>query len=248
MDNPIRLHWLDPSAPDQAFPPHSQALRDPNGLIAIGGDLSPQRLLRAYHDGIFPWFNPDEPILWWSPDPRVVLRPERLHISRSLQRAIRRADYGISFNNAPGAVLAACAAPREPQQGTWLGLQMRRAYMTLYRQGHMKTVEVWRHGKLIGGIYGVVLGRMFYGESMFSRASNGSKIAMVWLCRFMREHDMPLLDCQVGSAHLHRLGAEEMPRDEFLDVLREACSATPPAWHCPADAPCDALHLPAQAG
>lgn len=244
MENPIRLHWLDPSAPDQAFPPHSQALRDPNGLIAIGGDLSTRRLLRAYREGIFPWFNPDEPILWWSPDPRVVLPTDAMYISRSLRRRLARADFAITFDCAPEVLLKACAKPRGPGQGTWLGMQMRRAYLALFQTGHMHTVEVWQDGQLAGGIYGVALGRMFFGESMFSRMTDGSKIAMAWLCRFMHANGMPLLDCQVGSAHLYRLGARNLPRAAFLDRLRGLCDHEPPTWQVPDDAPTDPAHLP----
>ena len=245
MDNPIRLHWLDPKDPAQPFPSPGRALRDPDGLLAIGGDLSTARLLRAYREGIFPWFNPDEPILWWSPDPRTVLPTGRMHVSRSLRRAVRRADYAIRFNTATDAVMAACAAPREPGQGTWLGLQMRRAYRSLFDAGAMKTVEVWRAGTLVGGVYGVAIGRMFYGESMFSTVDNASKIALFWLCRFMAAQRMPLLDCQVGSDHLASLGAEGMPRAQFIEMVQRLVNEAPPDWTEPADAPAAAEHLPA---
>lgn len=244
MDNPIRLHWLDPQDPAQPFPSPGRALRDPDGLLAIGGDLSVARLLRAYRQGIFPWFNPDEPILWWSPDPRTVLPSDAMHVSRSLRRATRRADYAISFDTAPEAVMEACAAPRSAGQGTWLGLQMRRAYRALFDTGHLFSVEVWRHGALIGGVYGVRLGRMAFGESMFSRADNGSKIALYWLMRFMQAERMPMLDCQVGSPHLSRLGATGLARAQFIEAIRPLCAAEAPLWQAPEDAPHAAEHLP----
>ncbi|WP_420427069.1 leucyl/phenylalanyl-tRNA--protein transferase [Algiphilus sp.] len=242
MDNPIRLHWLDPKDPAQPFPPAGRALRDPNGLLAIGGDLSTARLLRAYREGIFPWFNPDEPILWWSPDPRTVLPTHAMHVSRSLRRAIRRADYAVRFNSAPDAVLDACAAPRAPGQGTWLGLQMRKAYRNLFDVGAMKTVEIWRNGHLIGGVYGVAIGRMFFGESMFSAADNGSKIALYWLCQFMDAHDMPILDCQVGSPHLQSLGAVAMPRPQFIESVWRLTRLPAPLWTAPEAAPSSPQH------
>ncbi|MHA7835665.1 MAG: leucyl/phenylalanyl-tRNA--protein transferase [Algiphilus sp.] len=242
MDNPIRLHWLDPKDPAQPFPPAGRALRDPNGLLAIGGDLSTARLLRAYREGIFPWFNPDEPILWWSPDPRTVLPTHAMHVSRSLRRAIRREDYAVCFNSAPDAVLDACAAPRAPGQGTWLGLQMRKAYRNLFEVGAMKTVEIWREGRMIGGVYGVAIGRMFFGESMFSTADNGSKIALYWLCQFMDAHDMPVLDCQVGSPHLQSLGAVEMPRTQFIESVWRLTRLPAPHWTVPPAAPSSSHH------
>ncbi|MEQ9012027.1 MAG: leucyl/phenylalanyl-tRNA--protein transferase [Algiphilus sp.] len=246
MDNPIRLHWLDPKDPAQPFPPAGRALRDPNGLLAIGGDLSSARLLRAYREGIFPWFNPDEPILWWSPDPRTILPTQGMHVSRSLRRAVRRANYAVSFNTAPDAVLEACAAPRAPGQGTWLGLQMRKAYRALFDEGAMKTVEIWREGRLIGGVYGVAIGRMFFGESMFSSADDGSKIALYWLCHFMNACEMPMLDCQVGSPHLQRLGAVDIPRSQFIESVWRLTSLPAPNWKVPEAAPSTLHHYPAR--
>jgi leucyl/phenylalanyl-tRNA--protein transferase len=244
MDNPIRLHWLDPKDPAQPFPSPGRALRDPDGLLAIGGDLSVARLLRAYRQGIFPWFNPDEPILWWSPDPRTVLPSEGMHVSRSLRRAVARADYAVSFNRAPDAVMAACSAPREPGQGTWLGFQMRRAYRALFDASALTSVEIWRDGQLVGGVYGVTIGAMVFGESMFSRADNASKIALFWLTRFMCAQAMPMLDCQVGSPHLASLGAIGIPRAQFIDALRPLCEAPVPHWIVPDEAPQSPSHLP----
>jgi leucyl/phenylalanyl-tRNA---protein transferase len=222
MDNPIRLHWLDPRNPRQPFPPAHLAMRDPNGLLAIGGDLSATRLIRAYSQGIFPWYNPDEPILWWCPDPRAVLRPEQFHVSRSLARRLRKQDFALSLNRAFGTVLDACSLPRASGRGTWLGAEMKRAYHALHELGYAQSVEVWRHGELIGGIYGVTLGRAFFGESMFSRATDGSKIALHYLCRQLTAWKFRLLDCQIGSPHLASLGAIEMPRARFLHTLEQA--------------------------
>lgn len=244
MDNPIRLHWLDPEDTAQPFPSPGRALRDPDGLLAIGGDLSAPRLLRAYAQGIFPWFNPDEPILWWSPDPRAVLPCADMHVSRSLRRALGRDDYAVSFDRAPDAVMAGCAAPRVPGQGTWLGLQMRQAYGALFAAGYLFSVEIWRAGALIGGVYGVRIGAMVFGESMFSRADDASKIALYWLTRFMVTESLPMLDCQVGSPHLHSLGAVSMPRAQFIESIRPLCAATAPRWRVPEDAPQSTEHLP----
>lgn len=245
MENPIRLHWLDPRNPGQPFPPVHLAMRDPNGLLAIGGDLSQQRLLRAYAQGIFPWFNPDEPILWWCPNPRAILIPADLHVSRTLRRVIRREDYAVTLDQAFPDVLEACAAPRLRSHGTWLGDDMQRAYFDLHRNGHAHSLEVWRKGQLIGGIYGVALGRTFFGESMFSRADNGSKIAIYWLCQQLRAWNFDLLDCQITSAHLLRLGAAEVTRDEFLKALARSVTKPgfPGPWQFDIAAPAHSAHL-----
>jgi leucyl/phenylalanyl-tRNA--protein transferase len=244
MDSPVRLHWLDPRNPHQPFPPVHLAMRDPNGLLAIGGDLVPQRLLRAYAQGIFPWYNPDEPILWWCPDPRAVLVPSQLHVSRSLQRAIRRADYAVTLDTRFEAVVASCAAPRARSRGTWLGDDMREAYRQLYELGHAHSIELWRDGELVGGLYGVALGRVFFGESMFSRVDNGSKIALYWLCRQLEAWDFPLIDCQVSSDHLLSLGAQTLRRDDFLRRLANAVAEGPPPgrWRFDVDVPSDVGH------
>ncbi len=244
MDSPVRLHWLDPRNPQQPFPPAHLAMRDPNGLLAIGGDLSPQRLLRAYGQGIFPWYNPDEPILWWCPDPRAVLDPEHLHVSRSLQRALRRADYAVTLDQAFDAVVDACAGPRARSRGTWLGDDMRQAYRQLHQLGHAHSVEMWRDGALVGGLYGIALGRIFFGESMFSRVDDGSKIALYWLCRQLQDWRFPLIDCQVSSDHLLRLGAHSVARDDFLRVLAGAVreGPAPGHWRFERGVPCELQH------
>jgi leucyl/phenylalanyl-tRNA--protein transferase len=219
---PIRLPWLDPSRPEQPFPPVEQALTEPNGLLALGGDLSPARLLNAYRHGIFPWYGAGEPILWWSPDPRCVFRPNSIHVSRSLRKALNRHDYRVTLDHAFEAVVRACAAPRAGQRGTWLVPEMISAYLRLHHEGWAHSCELWRDGELIGGIYGVSLGRAFFGESMFSRAPNGSKIALIWLARQLAVWQFELLDGQVGSPHLYRLGAFDLARDRFLAALAAA--------------------------
>lgn len=246
MDSPVRLHWLDPRNPHQPFPPAHLAMREPNGLLAIGGDLSLTRLLRAYSQGIFPWYNPDEPILWWCPDPRSVLLPSTLHVSRSLRRAIARGDYAVTLDRAYAAVLDACAGPRRGSRGTWLGDDMRRAYRQLHEHGYGHSVEVWRAGELIGGLYGIALGGVFFGESMFSHADNASKLALYWLCRQLDAWAFELVDCQVSSAHLDSLGATDLPRGEFLRRLALALDTRrrPGVWRFQIDRPCDPLHLP----
>ncbi|MES0874397.1 leucyl/phenylalanyl-tRNA--protein transferase [Sinimarinibacterium thermocellulolyticum] len=246
MESPVRLHWLDPRHPDQPFPPVHLAMREPNGLLAIGGDLSLTRLLRAYAQGIFPWYNPDEPILWWCPDPRAVLEPARFHVSRSLHRVLRKAAYAVTLDRAFDAVLEGCAGVRRGHPGTWLGADMRRAYRQLHAHGHAHSVEVWRDGTLIGGLYGVVSGRVFFGESMFSAAPDGSKIALAWLCRQLQQWDFPLIDCQVRSAHLDSLGACEISRERFLHTLAlsHARPHPPGPWRFSIEVPCAVQHLP----
>ncbi len=213
------IPWL--SRTSHQFPPVTQALLDPNGLLAAGGDLSPERLLNAYRNGIFPWFNPGEPILWWSPDPRCVLYTQRLHISRSLRKHLKRNDYQVTFDKAFGAVMDACAEPRSGSDGTWISRQMRLAYTQLHLTGHAHSVEVWRNQELIGGLYGIALGRMFYGESMFSRETNASKIGFAWLVEQLKIWGYPLIDCQVHNPHLVSLGAEEIARETFLQQLNQ---------------------------
>ena len=231
--------------PDPVFPPVEDALREPDGLLAIGGDLSATRLLSAYAQGIFPWYNPDEPILWWCPDPRAILLPSAFHVSRSLARRLRKDDYAVTLNRAFPAVLEACSAPRARGRGTWLGPDMKQAYQDLHERGHAQSIEVWQRGQLAGGLYGVSLGRAFYGESMFSRADDGSKIAMYWLCRQLREWDFELMDCQISSPHLATLGAVELPREEFLGRLRGAVAQPGPTgrWRFDIDVPMSAAHL-----
>ena len=248
MENPIRLHWLDPRDPHQSFPPPHLAMRDPNGLLAIGGDLAIPRLLRAYSQGIFPWYNPDEPILWWCPDPRAVLRPDGMLVSHSLRKSIRRENYAVTLDQAFIDVLNGCAGARNKNRGTWLGQDMRQAYIELHRQGHAHSVELWRSGHLIGGLYGVSVGHMFFGESMFSRADDASKIALYYLCQQLKHWNFDLIDCQISSAHLLTLGAQELNRDAFL--LRLAQSVRKPGfvgpWSFDITIPSSSEHLPVE--
>lgn len=214
------LTWLGPADP---FPPVERALRNPNGLLAAGADLSSARLLAAYRRGIFPWYSGDEPILWWSPDPRMVLYCAELKVSRSLDKNRRNKRYELRIDTAFREVLAGCAGPRAGSGatsadggGTWLGEDMRRAYARLHRAGHAHSFETWRDGELVGGLYGVAIGRMFYGESMFSRATDASKVALVALVEELRARGFPLVDCQVRTPLLASLGAREIPRRSFL--------------------------------
>jgi leucyl/phenylalanyl-tRNA--protein transferase len=219
--NPLRICWLQNSDPPDAFPPVAQALVEPNGLLAAGGDLSPERILCAYRAGIFPWFESGQPILWWSPDPRCVLRPERFHVATSLRRSARSSGFELTFNRACTEVIDACAERRNGQSGTWITNEMKQAYKGLHASGWVHSVEVWQGQTLVGGIYGLASGAAFFGESMFSRVSDASKIAMMALCRVLLRQSFVLLDCQVASPHLMTLGAELMRRTEFSGLLAE---------------------------
>jgi leucyl/phenylalanyl-tRNA--protein transferase len=210
---------LDDTASDSDFPDPRLAESEPNGLLAIGGDLSVTRLSNAYRSGIFPWFSAGEPILWWSPDPRLLLIPEKIHISRSLRKTLRRSDYRITFDEAFNAVIGNCAAtPRHHQPGTWIIDEMIDAYVQLHHHGYAHSVEVWHGTKLVGGLYGVAIGSAFYGESMFSLMSNASKIALVALARKLQHDGFHFIDCQMETPHLLSLGAETVPREEFLKM------------------------------
>jgi leucyl/phenylalanyl-tRNA--protein transferase len=210
------IPWLDGATP---FPPVESALRRPNGLLCAGGDLSPERLLDAYRHGIFPWFSEGEPILWWSPDPRMVLFPAELKISRSLARTLRRGYYEVRLDTAFPAVIHECSSPRPGQDGTWITPQMQQAYCRLHELGHAHSVETWIDGKLAGGLYGMAIGRAFYGESMFSRVVDASKIALVHLARYLERRGFAVIDCQMKTAHLASLGAREIPRHELVQGL-----------------------------
>jgi leucyl/phenylalanyl-tRNA--protein transferase len=210
------LKWL---AAGEPFPPVESALREPNGLLCAGGELSMERLLEGYRHGIFPWYSGSEPVLWWSPDPRMVLYCAELKVSRSLAKSLRNKGYEVRVDSAFREVLRGCAGPRRDSGGTWLGEDMRRAYGRLHRAGWAHSFETWRGGELVGGLYGVALGRMFYGESMFSRATDASKVALVALVGELRRRGCPLVDCQVRTPLLAGLGAREIPRRAFLREL-----------------------------
>ena len=215
------LHWIAAEDPIDAFPALDQALKEPDGLLAAGGDLAPKRLLCAYRKGIFPWYEDGQPILWWSPDPRCVLYPDRIHVSRRLRRNLRKRAFQISFNASFDDVVAACAAPRDGQLGTWITKDMATAYRQLHDQGWAHSIEVWRSDELVGGLYGLAIGGVFFGESMFSRTNDASKAAMIELCGALKERDFALLDCQVQSVHLLSLGASLLPRAQFAALPRE---------------------------
>ena len=207
------LTFLSPGEP---FPPVERALKDPNGLLCAGGDLSPDRLLDAYRRGIFPWYSGDEPILWWSPDPRMVLFCDELKVSRSLAKSIRNKGFEVRIDSAFPRVIKACAEPRKGEGGTWLSAEMQAAYLALHRLGHAHSFETWQGERLVGGLYGVAIGRMFYGESMFSTATDASKVALAGLVEELRARGFPLIDCQQRTPLLASLGAREIPRRQFL--------------------------------
>jgi leucyl/phenylalanyl-tRNA--protein transferase len=214
-----QITWLSPQDPPDHFPPVAQALDDPNGLLAGGGDLSPERLVAAYRRGIFPWFAQGQPVLWWSPDPREVLFPGEFQISRSLARTLRSGRLTTTQDQAFEAVIDACAAPRPGAHGTWITPEMRAAYVELHRRGLAHSIESWAAGGLVGGLYGVAAGRVFCGESMFSRANDASKVALATLVATAPQRGFELIDCQMPSAHLRSLGSRPLPRERFLSYL-----------------------------
>ena len=218
--------WL---GPDDPFPPVRTALAHPNGLLAVGRTLAIPTLLDAYSRGIFPWFSEEEPVMWWSPDPRMVLVPGELHVSRSLGRRLRTGGYDIRLDTAFDRVIRACAAPRASGEGTWIDERMIRAYVRLHAAGYAHSVETWMDGELAGGLYGVAIGRAFFGESMFARRTDASKLALVALVRQLECRRFGLIDCQMGTAHLASFGAREIPRSEFTRALRDLVEQ-PAAW------------------
>tara|TARA_Y100001934_G_C12129373_1_gene667088 strand:- start:188 stop:883 length:696 start_codon:yes stop_codon:yes gene_type:complete len=213
------------------FPPLEAA--SPEGLLAVGGDLNPDRLLSAYRQGIFPWYSDDQPILWWSPDPRAVLYPSKLHISKSLRKSLRTRGFEVSADRAFSPVIAACAESRNVGEGTWITSGMQEAYCALHRMGYAHSVETWHNGELVGGLYGLAIGKVFFGESMFSRIADASKTALVGLATSLAAHGYRFIDCQVVSEHLTSLGAEAAPRDRFASELNEAVGLPDKAarWH-----------------
>ncbi|MEY4588585.1 MAG: leucyl/phenylalanyl-tRNA--protein transferase [Pseudomonadota bacterium] len=224
----MRPPWL--KADTRWFPPTSTALKEPNGLLALGGDLTPARLIEAYQRGIFPWYSEGQPILWWSPNPRVVMYPGEVHISGSLKKFLRKSPWRVRINQAFPQVLKHCAAPRADSHGTWLLDEMQRAYIQLHQQGVAHSIEVWADDELVGGLYGVALGRVFFGESMFSRRENGSKVALVALSQLLKQAHFVLIDCQVGNPHLFSMGALTLPRATFEALLQHPNHNTPPPW------------------
>jgi len=235
------IPFLGPADP---FPPVDQALDNPDGLLAAGGSLSTRRLVEAYRRGIFPWFSEGDPILWWSPDPRTVLHPARIHVSHSLRKRLRQQAFAVTIDRAFARVLDGCASPRADDTGTWLSPQMRRAYTALHQAGVAHSIEVWMDGELAGGIYGVALGLMFYGESMFTRRTDASKIAMVRLAEQLDRWAFPLIDCQLETDHLVSLGAEPMPRRRFIAEVEQLVKQPAPVWVIADDLAGTAEHVP----
>lgn len=221
----LQIPWLP--LDDLSFPPTFTALSEPNGLLAAGGDLRPERILEAYRHGIFPWFNPGDPILWWSPNPRTVIYPEQLHISRSLRKTLRQQAYQVTFDHAFERTMRECAAPRSYEGGTWITDEIINAYTQLHYQGYAHSVEVWQQEEnstektLVGGLYGIALGKVFFGESMFSRADNASKVGFAHLVHFLKSWSFTIIDCQVANDHLFSLGATEIAREDFQQTLRQ---------------------------
>jgi leucyl/phenylalanyl-tRNA--protein transferase len=226
----ISIHWLDQNT--GAFPHYQHALEEPSGLLAAGGDLSPERLISAYRLGIFPWYNPGEPILWWTPDPRSVIYPKQFKANRSLRKAIKKSEFKITIDTCFEQVIDQCAQPRRDDEGTWINPDIDAAYTLLNRMGVAHSVEAWHEGKLVGGLYGVSIGKVFFGESMFSHMDNASKVAFAFLCEQLTLWDFDLIDCQVHNPYLESLGAIEIPREKFLMQLNQAITKnTRGDWH-----------------
>ena len=217
-----KLPWLSDTSLD--FPSVNKALKDPDGLLAVGGDLSCERLIRAYEHGIFPWYQDDQPILWWSPSLRMALRPRDLIVSRSMRKVLRRGEYQVTLDQAFKQVIEHCAMTREVYPGTWITEPMQEAYCALHQRGIAHSVEVWHEGALVGGLYGIAMGQLFFGESMFSLRDNASKTGFIWLVKQLQLWHYQLIDCQVPSEHLRSLGAQDMPRAQFLEILEQARS------------------------
>lgn len=212
------LTWLKRDS--LLFPPLDKALHEPNGLLAAGGDLSPERLIQAYRHGCFPWYQDGQPLLWWSPDPRTVLFPDELHVSKSLTKILRQEVFQITFDQAFDAVIKACAGPRSYADGTWITNPMQAAYRELHKRGVAHSVEVWANGELMGGLYGLAMGRLFFGESMFSLASNASKVGFVHLVKQLQAWGFVLIDCQMPTEHLQSFGARPISRQQFAEYLQ----------------------------
>jgi leucyl/phenylalanyl-tRNA--protein transferase len=218
------IPWIRGNAP---FPPITKALQAPNGLLCAGADLSPERLVSAYSQGIFPWYSEGDPIFWWSPDPRMVLFPGELRVSHSLKKTIARGIYETRFDTAFADVIGQCAAPRDGRAGTWIVPEMIAAYTALHERGFVHSVESWRDGELVGGLYGMALGKVFFGESMFTRAHDASKVALVKLVERLQAGGFRLIDCQQATSHLASLGAREIPRAEFAQLVRDSIQYPP---------------------
>jgi len=219
-----KLYWVADNILADGFPDVNSALRDPDGLLAIGGDLDMDRLLDAYRRGIFPWYSQGQPVLWWSPDPRCVLKPDEIHISRSLKKTLRQNLFKVTFNQAFDKIIRKCAEPRKGNADTWITEDIIHAYTALYNHGHILSVECWYEGDLVGGLYGVVIGKIYFGESMFSRMPDASKVALIHLGKELQSRNFRLIDCQIYSRHLNRLGAKPIARKLFVSILKNYCN------------------------
>lgn len=224
------IKWLKISDPPSALPPSTVALTQPNGLLAVGGALTIDWLLHAYRRGIFPWFSPGQPVLWWSPNPRAVLRPAEFRRSRSLAKSIRNRGYETRIDTDFAAVIDACAAPRRHDPGTWIVPEIRAAYLQLHQRGLAHSIETWRGDELVGGLYGVAMGRVFFGESMFSRATDASKVALSRLVDECLARGVELIDCQMATSHLQSLGSQSIPRAEFEGALERLADPAVDVW------------------
>jgi leucyl/phenylalanyl-tRNA---protein transferase len=220
-----KLYWIADNILADEFPDVSHALTEPDGLLAIGSDLNPDLLLEAYQKGIFPWYSEGQPVMWWSPDPRCVLFPGEFKISRSLKKSLRKDDYIVTFDQAFSDVVKSCAEPRLESPGTWITQAIIKNYQLLHESGHAHSVECWYQGKLVGGLYGIAIGQIFFGESMFSRMTDTSKICFAHLIHLLKSRGYKLIDCQVYSKYLEQLGARVIPRDEFSNILNLDCDA-----------------------
>ena len=219
-----KLYWIADNILAEEFPDVSHALTEPDGLLAIGGVLNPSLLLDAYRKGIFPWYSEGQPVMWWSPDPRCVLFPDEIKISRSLKKSLRNNDYIVTFDRAFSDVVKSCAEPRLASPGTWITQSVIKNYQLLHESGHAHSVECWHGETLVGGLYGIAIGKIFFGESMFSHMANTSKICLAHLVHLVKKMEYDLIDCQVTSEHLKSLGAKPIPRNDFSDILAISCS------------------------
>ena len=219
-----KLYWVKDNIIANEFPGINKALTEPDGLLAIGGDLSPSRLINAYSRGIFPWNNDNQPVLWWSPDPRWVIFPDRIHISRSLKKVLKQKKFRITFNKCFESVIRSCASMRENNEGTWITGTVIESFIQLHKLGFAHSVECWLDDELVGGLYGLALGRIFFGESMFSTASDASKTALVTLARILSTCNFELIDCQIHTRHLESMGATPIPREQFALILQRSCN------------------------
>ncbi len=224
------ITWISATDPPEALPPTRVALIEPNGLLAVGGALTPEWLVHAYQRGVFPWYSDGQPILWWAPDPRFVLFPEEFHLSRSLAKTLRNAGYETRTDSAFAAVVAGCAAPRQGESGTWITPAMYDSYVELHRRGLAHSIETWRAGRLVGGLYGVALGDVFFAESMYHTERDASKVAIARLVDACRERGIVLIDCQMATRHLQSLGARQLPRLEFEALLARHARPVPQLW------------------